>query len=1084
MRKLYLFFAGLVLVSNVRSQITTPVSLTSGTYTQDFNTLSNSGTTNTTTPIGWGFAESGSSANTTYAAGTGSENSGNTYSYGASGNTERAFGGLQSGSVIPTIGAAFTNNTGLAITSITITYAGEQWRLGATGRADRLDFQYSTNATALTNGTWVDVDNLDFSSVSTTTVGPLDGNVNKTNLSNTITGLNIPVGATFFIRWTDFNATSSDDGLAVDDFQLSFSGSAVVNTVSIASGVNATEPSTNGSFTVTLNNPAPAGGVTVSYTRNGTATFGSDYTDPQNGTIIIPEGATTGNIAINVVDDNVVEPTETISVTLTSANGGYSIATATASINLLDNESSTVFQANFSTCTSSLSDGFTAQSVVGAEQWSCTTFGRSGNGVQMTGFTTVNNTNEDWLVSPALDLASTSFPILSFYSRTRFSGDPLRLYVTSNYTGDVTTTAWTELNGFFPAANSDVWTFSDNIDLSAFKQANVRFAFRYVSSTTNSPRWTLDDISVVNSLTPPAAVFTIANKLVDFRYVPVSTTSGSKTFRFNLLNLQGNLTLTAPANYELSKDNTTFSSSIVYTPAEAGANPVVYVRLTASASNVVFAGPVQFTATNFDAAPIYLKGNSVDPAMTLNLATWNIRFFGVTGSGSPNPAQQEANAKAIIEALNPDVMAVAEIVDVARFSNLVSSLAGGYSFVLSEHCTGGTTAGACAGQQKVGLIYKTSVMSNVTARAYMISSATARTNFASGRVPLLVSGSVTKNGQTTFMNFLVIHAKANTGDASEQISSYQQRKAGNLELKDSVEAQFANANLVMLGDFNDDLDRTIAPTSGADTVSSYNNFVADSTDAVSYRSVTLPLSNFKTQSTTGFDNMIDHMIVSNEIEPRIVNLSASVYTDIQELTGITDFATSTSDHYPVTAQFRFGGILPVKLKSFTALKKQEKVRLDWITSQEINTREFIVQHSTDGRTFEKVATVAARNANSVDQAYQAVHNNPKSGDNYYRLITVDYDGKTEQSNVLKINFSRGFTVSLSPNPASQFLVVNLTNRTAKVNMQIMDAGGRVVQSLVLANDVNRIALNGLNKGVYLVKLTKDSETYTERLIIQ
>jgi len=1069
----------------VRSQITTPISLTSGTYTQDFNTLTNTGTTGTVTPPGWGFAETGTNANTSYGISNGSETGGNTYSFGPTGNTDRAFGGLQSSNLIPTIGAAFTNNTGLAITSITITYGGEQWRLGTAGRADRLDFQYSLNATSLSTGSWTDVDNLDFSSVNTTTVGALDGNTNKTTISHTITGLNIPAGATFYIRWSDFNAANADDGLAVDDFQLSFSGSSVVNTVSVASNTNAAEPATNGSFTVTLNNAAPAGGVAISYTRNGTATFGSDYTDPQNGSITIPEGATTANIAINVIDDNVVEPTETISVTLTSATAGYSISTATASISLLDNESSPIFQANFSACTSSLSDGFTAQSISGAEVWSCTTFGRSGNGVQMSGFANnTNNVNEDWLVSPSIDLSTTTYPILSFYSRTRFSGDPLRLYVTTNYTGDVTTTTWTELNGFFPSMNSDVWTFSDNIDLSAFKQANVRFAFRYVSSTTNSPRWTLDDISVINSTVPPAAVFTIANKLVDFRYVPVSTTSSSKTFRFNLLNLQGNLTLTAPANFELSKDNVTFSSSIVYTPAEASANPIVYVRLTASASNVVFAGPVQFSATNFNAAPIFLKGNSVDPATTLKIATWNIRFFGVTGNGSPSPAQQQANAKTVIEALNPDILAVAEIVNVTSFSNLVSSLAGGYSFVLAEHCTGGTTAGACASQQKVGLIYKTSVMSNVTARAYMISSPTALSSFASGRVPLLVSGTVTKNGQTTSMNFLVIHAKANTGDAAEQVSSYEQRKTGNIQLKDSVEAQLASANLVLLGDFNDDLDRTIAPTTGADTVSSYNNFVADSTDAVSYRSVTLPLSNFKTQSTTGFDNMIDHLVVSDEMAPRILNLSATVYTDIEEITSIPDFATSTSDHYPVMAQFMFGGTLPVKMKSFTAVKKQGKVYLDWTTSQEINTREFRVQHSTDGRTFEKIATVAARGVNSVDETYQAIHNNPNSGNNYYRLVTVDHDGKTEQSNVVKINFSRGFTVSLTPNPASNFLVVNLTNRTANVNMQITDASGRVVQTSVLANDVNRIELHGLKKGLYLVKLTNESESYTEKLIIQ
>src|ERR1051325_2425570 len=173
----------------------TPVSLTAVgvAYTQDFNTLANTGTSSTV-PTGWAFSETGTAANTTYTAGTGSGNAGDTYSFGAASNTERAFGGLQSGALIPTIGACFTNNTGGSVTSLVISYTGEQWRLGTAGRADRIDFQYSTNATSLTTGTWIDVDSLDFSSpVTTGPLGALDGNssANRTNISFTIPNLTI-----------------------------------------------------------------------------------------------------------------------------------------------------------------------------------------------------------------------------------------------------------------------------------------------------------------------------------------------------------------------------------------------------------------------------------------------------------------------------------------------------------------------------------------------------------------------------------------------------------------------------------------------------------------------------------------------------------------------------------------------------------------------------------------------------------------------------------------------------------------------------------------------------------------------------
>ena len=67
-----------------------------GNYSQDFNSLANSGTSSSV-PSGWSFVESGTNANTEYTAGTGSSTTGDTYSFGATGSPERAFGGLQSG---------------------------------------------------------------------------------------------------------------------------------------------------------------------------------------------------------------------------------------------------------------------------------------------------------------------------------------------------------------------------------------------------------------------------------------------------------------------------------------------------------------------------------------------------------------------------------------------------------------------------------------------------------------------------------------------------------------------------------------------------------------------------------------------------------------------------------------------------------------------------------------------------------------------------------------------------------------------------------------------------------------------------
>jgi len=236
MRKIYVVFQMLFFVTAMNGQY----SLSSTTYSQTFDGLGTASLTNVTggslnnvnvSLNGWYFAESGTGANTTITAGTGSSSTGDSYNFGAAANSNRTLGGLQSGSLIPTFGFYFTNNTGSAITALAMTYTGETWRVGATSRSDRIDFQYSTDASLLTNGTWVDIDLLDYANP-----GQAIGNgsvLHSATVSGSITGLNIANGASFFIRWNDFNASGSDDGMGMNDFNLTALFTLPVNLASV-----------------------------------------------------------------------------------------------------------------------------------------------------------------------------------------------------------------------------------------------------------------------------------------------------------------------------------------------------------------------------------------------------------------------------------------------------------------------------------------------------------------------------------------------------------------------------------------------------------------------------------------------------------------------------------------------------------------------------------------------------------------------------------------------------------------------------------------------------------------------------------
>lgn len=208
------------------------VLLTSGSYTQDFNTLAAAGTSSVL-PLGWQVFEGGSNGNGTYAAGTGSSNAGNVYSFGSSGSSERALGSLGSGSVTPIYyGAFFTNGLAGAITDLAFSYTGEQWRAGSAG-TDLLTFQYSFNAPNVRDGNWTTLSSLNFTSPNPGTTGAVNGNLaaNQAALSGSLSGLSIANGETFAIRWFDDDTTGSDDGLGIDDFALNAVAAPVVSAV-------------------------------------------------------------------------------------------------------------------------------------------------------------------------------------------------------------------------------------------------------------------------------------------------------------------------------------------------------------------------------------------------------------------------------------------------------------------------------------------------------------------------------------------------------------------------------------------------------------------------------------------------------------------------------------------------------------------------------------------------------------------------------------------------------------------------------------------------------------------------------------
>ncbi|WP_310993001.1 DUF5689 domain-containing protein [Aequorivita marina] len=128
------------------------------------------------------------------------------------------------------------------------------------------------------------------------------------------------------------------------------------------------------------------------------------------------------------------------------------------------------------------------------------------NYAQVTARSSGENPCEVWMVTPGLILPANSAPILTFDTNDGYyNGDGLMLKLTTNFTGDVTTTDWTSLNAIISTGHTDGYgpefTFSGPINLSAYVGETVHIAFQYLGSSSGGTNTTyqIDNISVVDN---------------------------------------------------------------------------------------------------------------------------------------------------------------------------------------------------------------------------------------------------------------------------------------------------------------------------------------------------------------------------------------------------------------------------------------------------------------------------------------------------------------------------------------------------------------------------------------------------------
>jgi endonuclease/exonuclease/phosphatase family metal-dependent hydrolase len=306
---------------------------------------------------------------------------------------------------------------------------------------------------------------------------------------------------------------------------------------------------------------------------------------------------------------------------------------------------------------------------------------------------------------------------------------------------------------------------------------------------------------------------------------------------------------------------------------------------------VIACGPIdpeaEFTGSAEQAVTIPAKGT----ATTLDFGSWNLEWFGDTANGPTNENLQRDNARDVINGSDMDIWGVEEVVSVTQWNSLKSMLPGYAGFVANDPIVvNGAAFYSDFGnnEQKVGILYKSSIATLLDARVIL----TANDFDFAGRPPMQVTLRVTLNGTTEDVVVIVQHPKC-----CSDTSSWQRRVNASNALKSYLDTNFPTQKVWVIGDFNDDVDTSIAPGHA----SPYANFV---NDTARYKFPTKALSDAGVASTVDFPDMIDHHLNSNETNARYVAGSAEVYRVDQF---IANYGTTTSDHYPVLSRYTWGG---------------------------------------------------------------------------------------------------------------------------------------------------------------------------------
>lgn len=177
--------------------------------------------------------------------------------------------------------------------------------------------------------------------------------------------------------------------------------------------------------------------------------------------------------------------------------------------------------------------------------------------------------------------------------------------------------------------------------------------------------------------------------------------------------------------------------------------------------------------------------------------------------------------------------------------------------------------------------------------------------------------------------------------------------------------------------------------------------------------------------------------------------------------------------------------LPVTYQNITLQQSQ----LNWSTATEVNNRGFEVWRSNKNGAYKKIGFVAGSGNSKQINQYSFTDDNAPAGQNCYKLKQVDFNGRANFSRVLcggNQNAPSNNGILLFPNPFTESFEVQIQSNALKAEVEVMNLMGVLVKQqnvwLQFGNGKTTVKTNNLPLGIYIVRVTANGNTYTQKVV--